>query len=122
MVSINIPFFRVAMIFFNLSPVILSCLLIGAHFLRAGSAVFVFVSAVVPAFLFVPRRWAARLVQIFLVLATFEWLRTLFAYIGVYERIGQSWTRMAIIIGSVAVFTLCSNFVFMGKRVKEWYR
>ena len=110
------------MIIFNVFPVIISCMLIGAHFLRAGSAVLVVVSVAVPVFLFIHRRWAARIVQIFLVIAAIEWLRTLFVYISIYENTGQSWTRMAIILGSVAAFTFCSVFVFFSKRVKERYQ
>jgi hypothetical protein len=110
------------MIIFNMFPVIISCMLIGAHFLRAGSFGLLLVSVAIPFLLFVRRRWAARFVQIFLVIAAIEWLRTLFGFIDVYESIGQSWTRMAIILGSVAAFTFSSAFVFFGKRVKERYQ
>ncbi len=70
----------------------------------------------------IPRRWAARLVQIYLAIATLEWIRALFVYINIYERTGQSWFRLAIILGSVTVFTACSILAFQSKRAKALYR
>ncbi len=103
-------------------PVVISCLLIGAHFLRTGSAILSVVGVVVPLIILVPRRWAARFMQIYLVIAALEWIRALFVYINLYEEIGHPWFRLSIILGSVIVFTACSIFSFQTKRAKALYR
>ena len=61
----------------QLTPVVLSLLVLGAHFLRASSSIMVAVVVIVLGLLAVPRRWAARAVQAALLLGTVEWMRTL---------------------------------------------
>jgi len=53
----------------QLTPVVLSLLVLGAHFLRPGNFIMVAVVAIVVGLLAVPRRWAARTVQAALLLA-----------------------------------------------------
>lgn len=54
--------------FIKLVPVFFSSALIAAHFLRRGSIVLVGLCLAMPLLLLFPRRWAARLVQIYLFL------------------------------------------------------
>ena len=61
----------------QLTPVVLSLLVLGAHFLRASSSIMVAVVVIVLGLLAVPGRWAARAVQAALLLGTVEWMRTL---------------------------------------------
>ena len=58
-------------------PVVLSILVLGAHFLRYGSEIGVFAALLLIALLFLRRPWVARLMQAVLVLGTLEWLRTM---------------------------------------------
>jgi len=106
---------------FKLVPVILSFLLLGAHFMRAQFYPLVVVSLVFPGVLLVKRWWAARLVQIVLVLGALEWIRTLLVLASQRRQAGQPWTRLAIILAVVAVFTACSALVFCCRSLKNRY-
>jgi hypothetical protein len=105
-----------------LIPTVVSFLLLGAHFLRQGSLTLVVISLVVPLALFIRHRWAVRTVQAVLVIASLEWIRT--AVMRVEERIedGDSWTRLAIILGVVALWTLCSALLFETPPLRRRYR
>jgi hypothetical protein len=106
----------------RLLPVILSGILLGAHFFRAMMYPLAVASLLFPFVLLVPRRWAARLVQIVLVLGALEWIRTALMLVMARQAVGQPWTRMAIILGSVAVFTAASCLVFRFGPLKERYK
>jgi len=100
------------MIFLRLLPVILSALLLSAHFFRAQNLSLAVISFLFPFLLFYKKNWAARATQVLLVLGAFEWIKTLFDLIAVRDMMGQSWTRMAVILGSVALFTGSSALIF----------
>ena len=105
----------------KLLPIFLSSILLGAHFFRARMYLPLVVSLVVLFVLLVPRRWAARLVQIVLVLGALEWIRTALMLVMARQAVGQPWTRMAIILGFVAVFTAASSLVFRIGSLKKRY-
>ena len=96
----------------QLAPIILSALVLGAHFLRSGPFLFVILSFLFPAILFIKRAWAARLVQIMLLFGMFEWIRTLFNLIAERQLLGEPWGRLAIILGLVAIITGGSALIF----------
>jgi hypothetical protein len=104
-----------------LFPVVLSLLALAAHFFRAGAAPLVVVMLVVLALLFVRRPWAARVVQVVLVLGSFEWLRTL-ADLAL-ERVGsgEPVLRLVGILGGVSLVTAVCALVFQTERVAVAY-
>lgn len=110
------------MIFFRLFPVILSCLLLGAHFSRANFLLLSIFCGLFPVILFIKNIWIPRLMQLFLYIGTMEWLRTLLQLIEMRQATNQPWIRLAIIIGTVALFTILSSLAFQNKTVKERYR
>jgi hypothetical protein len=110
------------MSFLLLLPVLLSSLLAAAHWLRAGLMPLVIYSLIVPFFLLVPKRWAARTVQLFLVLMSIEWIRTLAAIAKVRVHMGDDWKRMATIMAVVALITAGSACVFFTKTLKTRYK
>ena len=105
-----------------LVPVALSLLVLGAHFLRAGDPVLLLVVLVLLAFLAVPRRWAARTVQVALLLGTLEWLRTLVQRGSERITFGQPYGRLVIILGAVAAVTALSALVFRSAAVRRRFR
>lgn len=110
------------MTFVRLLPVILSTLLLGAHFLRTGLAVPAVMLVLFPAVLLVKRPWAARLAQLVLVLGGLEWVRTLLVFVAQRRELDQPWTRLALILGSVAFFTLGSGLLFsLSAALRERY-
>ena len=91
-------------------PVVLSALLLAAHFYRSRSLALVAVSLAVPLLLLVKERWSARAVQAGLVLGALEWVRTLAFFAGQRMEVGRPWGRLAVILGVVALLTALSAF------------
>ena len=85
--------------------VVISALLIGAHFLRDGQLLLVLLSLLLPALLLVRRPWATTVVRGLLGLACAEWLRTAWVLTQQRQAQGEPWTRMALILGVVALIT-----------------
>ena len=106
---------------FKLLPIIFSAMLLGAHFYRAGMIPLVVLSLLFPVLLFLRRVWAARLVQVILVLGAVEWLRTLLTLVAERRAIGQLWGRLVLILGLVAVFTGCSALLFYSRSLRKRY-
>lgn len=98
--------------FVRLIPAILSALLLAAHFVRMGSPILVILALMLPWLLFFPQGWAARFVQVALIYGTIEWVRTLWVFVAERSEAGQPWTRLAIILGVVALFTAGSAMSF----------
>jgi hypothetical protein len=90
-------------------PVVLSLVILGAHFLRYGNSTGV-------------RPWVARLMQVVLILGALEWLRTLYELAQVRAALDQPFTRMSIILGVVAAVTFCSALLFQSQALKRIYR
>jgi len=106
----------------RLLPVVLSLLLLGAHFFRAGSPELVAVVVALLGLLAVRRRWAARVVQIGLLLGAIEWLMTLAQLVFERAYTGEPTTRLAIILLGVALFTVLSTLVFSTEGLRAAYR
>lgn len=102
-------------------PVILSILVLGAHFLRYGSSIGVFAALVLIGLLFVRRPWVLRLMQVFLVLGALEWVRTMYELAHVRALHGQPYGRMLVILGVVAAVTFCSGLLFQSRTLKNIY-
>lgn len=90
----------------NLLPLILASLLMAAHFLRDGELVLVAISLAAPLLLLIRHVFAVRLVQLLLVIAAAEWIRTAWILAGHRLSLGQPFARMLVILGAVALFTL----------------
>lgn len=106
----------------KLLPVIFSFLLLAAHFYRAGQVVLAAVSLALPFLLFLKEAWVIRVVQAALLLGSIEWVRTLYIFAQQRIEFGQPWTRLAIILGSVALFTALSALVFRAPSLRQRYK
>ncbi len=100
------------MTFVRLIPVFLSALLLGAHFFRAGLTYLAALIVLIPVVLLVKRAWGARLTQFVLFLGGIEWIRTLLVFVAARREMEQPWTRLAVILGTVALFTIWSGLLF----------
>ena len=107
--------------FIRLLPVLVSILLLAAHFFRAGQIVIVFVLLGFLPLLMVRKFWVPWVMQMVLLLGAAEWLRTLVFVAQMRIEYDMPWTRMAIILGAVALFTACSGLVFRGKALRKRY-
>ncbi len=108
--------------FLRLLPVIVSMLLIGAHFLRSGNLFLVALCLVLPLVLLVRHPLAARLLQLALLLAAVEWMRAAFVFVAARAAAGLPWVRLACILGAVAGLSAAAVFVFYCRALKERYR
>lgn len=105
----------------RLLPVLLSFLLLAAHFYRAGQLLIAVGCLLLPLLLLVRRPWVPWLFQALLVLGALEWLRTLYVFAGMRMAFDQPWGRLAVILGTVAAFTALSGLVFLGTRLRSRY-
>ena len=67
------------------------------------------------------RAWVPRLFQVVLLLGAAEWLRTLYLFAAERVAFGQPWTRLALILGGVALFTALSGLVFRSRGLRTRY-
>ncbi len=104
-----------------LVPVVLSLAVLGAHFLRYGNWIGVIGALVIIALLFIRRPWVARLLQVVLVLGALEWARTLYALAAVRAAHELPYLRMSVILGAVALVTLCSALLLQLPALKRHY-
>jgi len=104
------------------SPVVLSLVMLGAHFLRYGNSIGVFGSLVLIALLIVRRPWVARLMQVVLILGALEWVRTLYELAQLRAVHGQPFVRMIVILGVVIAVTFGSALLFQSSELKRIYR
>jgi hypothetical protein len=90
------------------SPIVLSALLLAAHFLRGGQAALVSLCLALPLLLAVRRPWAGWLITVGLGLGGLEWLLTLIDIAQQRMAMGEPWLRMAAILGTVTLLTVAS--------------
>ena len=109
-------------VFGRLVPVILSLLVLGAHFMRLDLYVMTGICLLLTGLLLVRRPWSVRVIQAVLVLGGIEWILAMLRYVEQRKEIGDDWTRLAIILTGVALFTILSALVFFSKRLKFHYR
>lgn len=109
------------MIALLLLPAALSLIVLGAHFLRAGNLVMVVLVLVLLGLLGARRSWAARTVQIALLLGAVEWARTLVALAAWRSQAGEPMLRLVLILGGVALWTALSALLFQAPRLRTRY-
>ena len=105
----------------RLLPVILSFGLLAAHFYRAGYPALTLCCIGVLILLFIRKSWVPRLFQFLLILGALEWLRSLYFLAAMRIAWDQPWTRMAIILAAVALFTALSALVFSSRGMRARY-
>lgn len=109
------------MIALNLAPVVLAGVVLAAHFYRADHLVGVAASVALVGLAFVRRPWAARLVQVALVLGALEWLRAMATFAAVRITLGQPYVRMVLILAAVSLLTALAALVFERRAMRERY-
>jgi len=102
-------------------PVILSMLMLGAHFYRAGHLLLACGALLALGLLFIRRPLAVRLMQGLLVAGAVEWLATAGRLVMFRQAEGLPWLRLALILGLVALCTLLSALVFRTNGLRARY-
>ncbi len=102
--------------------IVLSLVVLGAHFLRDGNTPLVAACLVLIGLLPIRHVLVARLVQAALVLGSLEWLWTLYRLLEVRIALGQPYTRMTVILAVVAAITFCSALLFQTRALRQVYQ
>jgi len=103
-------------------PVVLSLVILGAHFMRYDNSIGVAGSLLLIALLIVRRPWVARTMQVVFILGALEWVRTLYELVQERAAYGQPFGRMMVILGIIAAVTFCSALLFQSPPLKKIYR
>jgi len=103
-------------------PVVLSLVVLGAHFMRYDNSIGVVGAVALIVLLFLRQPWVARLMQVVLILGALEWVHTIYTLVQVRAAQGQPFMRMVVILGVVAAVTLLSALVFQSPALKKIYR
>ena len=101
-----------------LTPIVLSALILGAHYLRRGEWLPLLLSLGLLGLLGVRRSWARRLLQLALLAAAAEWARTLTGFAAERRALGEPWLRMAIILGAVIAVALAGLVALETRRMR----
>jgi NAD-dependent dihydropyrimidine dehydrogenase PreA subunit len=107
---------------FKLSLPILSCVLLAAHFSRVQNDWFAAACLVFPFILLSKKEWVMRIFQVFLLFGGIIWIERTILLVRMRQRIGQSWLRLAIILGVVAIFTILSAAMFNNKKIQTIFK
>ncbi|MDP2470477.1 MAG: hypothetical protein Q8W46_06415 [Candidatus Palauibacterales bacterium] len=86
--------------------VVLACVLLAAHVGRTGHVLIAGMILAVPLLLLTGEEWAAWTVRVALWFGALEWLRTLLRLARERQLAGEPWTRLAVILGAVALVTV----------------
>lgn len=89
-------------------PSVISLLLLAAHFLRAASLLLTLFPLLLIPLAFLSRPWLLRTLQVILLLAALEWLRTALLIAQARAAAEQPYLRALAILLCVALFNLLS--------------
>lgn len=103
-------------------PMVLSLIILAAHFLRESSLGLVFLCLLCPFFLLIHERWSARVIQAVLLLGALVWIFSAFSIGQERMAAGRPFVRMAVILGSVALVSAASAFLFYLPSMKKRYK
>jgi hypothetical protein len=103
----------------RLLPVAIVLGILAAHFYRAWAWVPFGIAVALLPLLFIRAPWAARVLQAALLAGALEWLRTAATLVAMRQSAGQPYTRLAIILGAVALATAACALIFQWRPVRE---
>jgi len=109
------------MVILCLIPPVVGFMLLVAHFYRSENLVMASVCFLATFLVFVRRPWAAYALQVCLVLGSVEWLRSTISLALSRSASGAPYFRLAIILGSVSLFTALSTLVFRTTKLRDYF-
>ena len=104
-----------------LIPPVAAFLMLAAHFYRSENLLVSLACFLAILLVFVRRPWAAYTMQICLVLGAIEWLRSTISLVQSRSAAGGPFLRLAIILGSVSLFTALSTLVFRTTKLRDYF-
>ncbi len=109
------------MIGLMLTPVVLSFVLLAAHFSRHDVPLLTLLCLLIPFLLLLKRPWVPRLFQLLLAIGALEWIRTAVVLARARIDAGEPWIRMALILAGVALVTTGSAVLLQSSRLRHLY-
>ena len=103
----------------RLLPVVIVLAILAAHFYRAYAWIAFGVTIALLPLLFIRAPWAARVLQAALAIGALEWLRTAAVLVAARQSMGQPYTRLALILGAVALATGLCALIFHWRPVRR---
>ena len=99
----------------------LATLIVAAHFLRAGDAILALACVAALGLLLIKRSWVLQVGQVLLVSAFALWVSVAVDLIRLRQAFGEPWTRLAVILGAVALLNLFAAFMLRTDTLKRSY-
>ena len=93
-----------------------------AHFQRAQMSWLVAVWLLIPLLLLIKKKWVIYIFPVLLLVGAGIWINTTRTIWKIRALSGVPATRMALILGGVALFTALSGLAFRSKTIKERYK
>jgi len=109
------------LILLGLLPLSLSAVLLAAHHFRVSETGLVLFWLLAPSALLLRRKWATRAVQFLLLIGALIWIDTARSIIQVRQLTGQSWTNVAIILGSVSLLAIASALILNTSKLRNFF-
>jgi hypothetical protein len=100
---------------------LLALLLLAAHLVHAGAMPLAALAILLAGLLVVRRPWAARALQVVLAVAVIEWILTTVGLAQQRLRHDEPYVRLAVILGSVTVFTALAAAVFQHPVLRAYF-
>jgi hypothetical protein len=107
--------------FLRISPVIVAAALICAHFFRAGSYALAALCLVLPLLLLYRSRWSLIVLQCAAYAASLVWITAALELVQMRQQMGRPWTAAAIILGTVALFTVIAGLLLNARSLRQRY-
>ena len=98
-----------------------AAVVLGAHYLRAGNFAMVALCLAAPLLFFHRRRWSLVALQLLAYGAAGTWIAVAIQLVQMRQQTGQPWTIAAIILGSVALFTLLAGLLLNSRAIRKRY-
>lgn len=98
-----------------------AAILLGAHFLRAGNIAMLALCLAAPLLFLWRKRWSLMLLQALAYGAAATWIAVAVQLVQMRQQSGQTWTVAAVILGSVALFTLLAGLLLNSRAMRERY-
>ena len=105
----------------RISLYVVAALLLCAHFLRAGNFGTVALCLATPLLFLARKRWSLIVLQLMAYAATTTWILAAVRLVQLRQQMGEPWTAAAVILGSVALFTLISGLLLNCRAIKQHY-
>lgn len=90
--------------------IVLALAVLAAHFSRAGANLLAGLLVIAPLLLLVRQPWAGWTLRLALAVGGLEWIRTAVRLVGERRAAGDDWTRLAVILITVALLTFLASW------------